>query len=126
MVLLPSIGVTISITHTAGLDKFSPLWYAEIGLGAAPITKNGVRSTCKNPDRGMTPIEKNIRVVDEQGNEYEATWPKRARGLVKGGRARFISEDTICLACPPDINLEDTKMNDKVELGWLLQQIAAI
>ena len=75
----------------------------------------------------MTPIEKNIRVVDEQGREYEATWPKRARGLVKNGRARFLSDDTICLACPPDIDLDDTKMNDnKVELSWLLQQIAAI
>ena len=75
----------------------------------------------------MTPIEKNIRVVDERGNEYEATWPRRARGLVKNGRARFISEDTICLACPPNTNLEDTEMNEnKVELSWLLQQIAAI
>lgn len=33
----------------------------------------------------MTPIEKNIHVVDERGNVYEATWPKRARGLVKHG-----------------------------------------
>ena len=74
----------------------------------------------------MTPIEKNIHVVDERGNVYEATWPKRARGLVKNGRARFISLDTICLACPPNQILEDTEMNNKVELSWLLQQIAAI
>ena len=74
----------------------------------------------------MTPIEKNIRVVDEQGNEYEATWPRRARGLVKHGRARFISENTICLACPPNTILEDTEMNDKADMTWLLQQIAAI
>ena len=75
----------------------------------------------------MTPIEKNIHVVDEQGNVYEATWPKRAKGLVKHGRARFISEDTICLACPPNTDLEDTEMNEnKVELSWLLQQIAAL
>ena len=53
----------------------------------------------------MTPIEKNIRVVDEQGNEYEATYPQRAKGLVKNGRARFINENTICLACPPE-NME--------------------
>ncbi len=59
----------------------------------------------------MTPIEKNIRVVDEQGNEYEATYPKRAKGLVKNGRARFIDENTICLACPPgnmEINMSIT------------------
>ena len=75
----------------------------------------------------MTPIEKNIHVVDEQGNVYEATWPKRAKGLVKHGRARFISEDTICLACPPNTDLEDTEMNEnKVELSWLLEQITAI
>ena len=60
----------------------------------------------------MVPIEKNILVVDEQGNEYEATWPKRARGLVKNGRARFLSENKICLACPPDRDLEDNGMTD--------------
>ena len=32
-------------------------------------------------------------VVDEQGNEYEATYPKRAKGLVKKGRARFVEEN---------------------------------
>lgn len=74
----------------------------------------------------MTPIEKNIHVIDEQGNVYKATWPKRARGLVKHGRARFISDDTICLACPPNMDLEDTNMNDRVEMSWLLQQIAAL
>lgn len=41
------------------------------------------------------------------------TWPKRAKGLVKNGRARFISENRICLACPPDDNLEDKKMSDR-------------
>ena len=62
--------------------------------------------------RGRIPITKNISVVDEQGNEYEATWPRRARGLVKNGRARFLSENKICLACPPDIILEDKEMAD--------------
>ena len=60
----------------------------------------------------MIPIEKNIIVVDEQGNEYEATYPKRAKGLVKNGRARFIDENTICLACPPNIELEDKIMSE--------------
>ena len=61
----------------------------------------------------MVPIIKNIRVIDEQGNEYEATYPKRAKGLIKSGRARFINDDVICLACPPDnINLEDIIMNN--------------
>ena len=58
----------------------------------------------------MTPIEKNVIVVDELGNEYEATYPKRAKGLVKNGRARFIEENKICLACPPHTELEDKIM----------------
>ncbi len=64
--------------------------------------------------RGKTPIEKNIIVVDEAGNRYEATYPKRAKGLVKNGRARFISENMICLACPPNFSdLEEHLMADK-------------
>lgn len=51
-------------------------------------------------------------VIDEQGNEYEATYPKRAKGLVKNGRARFVGENKICLACPPDKIMEDNKMAD--------------
>ena len=60
----------------------------------------------------MTPIEKNVIVVDKNGNEYEATYPKRAKGLVKNGRARFIDENTICLACPPKNKLEDNTMSE--------------
>lgn len=59
----------------------------------------------------MDPIEKKISVMDETGREYEATYPKRAKGLVKKGRARFVDENTICLACPPAIQ-EDTEMTD--------------
>ena len=65
--------------------------------------------------KGMTPITKNIFVVDEQGNQYEATYPKRAKGLVKNGRARFIDEQTICLACPPHIKTEDNIMSEYKE-----------
>ena len=62
----------------------------------------------------MTPIEKNIIVVDEQGNILEATYPKRAKGLVKKGRARFIAESKICLACPPNIFLEENEMENNI------------
>ena len=62
----------------------------------------------------MIPIAKNIIVVDEQGNYYEATYPKRAKGLVKNGRARFIDENTICLACPP-YDMEDNNMSNNTE-----------
>ena len=67
----------------------------------------------------MIPIAKNIIVVDEQGNEYEATYPKRAKGLVKHGRARFVSENKICLACPPNTILEDTVMSNKSTVDYL-------
>lgn len=60
---------------------------------------------------------------DENGNELEPTWPKRARGLVKSGRARFVSDDTIILTSsedakrtlPPemeDIKMPETAYND--------------
>lgn len=59
----------------------------------------------------MTPITKNIVVLDGEGNKLEATYLKRAKGLVKHGRARFMDENTICLACPPNHNLEGHSMN---------------
>ena len=76
--------------------------------------------------KGATPIEKNIIVVDEQGNEYEATYPKRARGLVKNGRARFMDEHTICLACPPDIHSEEKKMSEKLNKVQVFEQIVKL
>lgn len=60
-------------------------------------------------------MEKNIAVIDEKGNVYEATWPKRARGLVKHGRARFVNPNTICLARPP-VYAEGKCMEHTVEL----------
>jgi len=80
----------------------------------------------------VIPIEKNIIVVDEQGNEYEATYPKRAKGLVKSGRARFVDKNKICLACPPNIDLEDKKMTETngresvYTIEYILLQIAKI
>ena len=81
----------------------------------------------------MTPMTKNIIVVDETGKVYEATYPKRAKGLVKNGRARFIDENTICLACPPDQNLEDNIMlentnttSEKLTMDYCLQQIETV
>ncbi len=42
-----------------------------------------------------------IQVVDATGKKYAPTYRKRARGLVKKGRASFIAADTICLTAPP-------------------------
>lgn len=59
----------------------------------------------------MIPIEKNIIVVDENGTVFEFTWLKRANGLVKKGRTRWLDEQTICLACPPE-PMEDNEMEN--------------
>ena len=64
--------------------------------------------------RGMIPIEKNIIVVDENGTVFESTWLKRANGLVKKGRARWLDEKTICLACPPE-QMEDDGMENRLQ-----------
>ena len=53
-------------------------------------------------------MEKTIRVVDEYGNSYQPTYPKRAKGLVRSGRARFLTEDTICLTASMEELLDDT------------------
>jgi hypothetical protein len=63
----------------------------------------------------MTPIEKNIRVVDDSNNEYEPTYPKRAKGLVKNGRARFVNSTTICLIHPPIYKTEEIIMTENTE-----------
>ena len=63
--------------------------------------------------------QKRVRVTDEAGHEYEATYPKRARGLVKNGRARFTDESqtAVILTCPPNQNeiLEDITMNEQIK-----------
>ncbi len=74
----------------------------------------------------MTPIEKNVIVVDEQGNEYEATYPKRAKGLVKNGRARFITQNKICLLCPPEIEMEDNKMSENINVNENVEEITDV
>lgn len=58
-------------------------------------------------------MTKNIIVVDEQGRKYGATYPKRAKGLVKQGRARFLAHNMLCLACPPNKDLEDNDMSEQ-------------
>jgi hypothetical protein len=73
--------------------------------------------------KGVTPITKNIIVLDEFGNEYGTTYLKRAKGLVKHGRARFIDDTRICLTRPPDnINLsEDETMNENINTNAEVQ-----
>ena len=42
-------------------------------------------------------MAKNITVVDAMQNVYGNTYPKRARGLVKKGRARFVGKNIILM-----------------------------
>ena len=82
---------------------FAPLkWYDRGGEGGRhPSQKTSF--TAERDKRGVSIMQKTIAVVDEMGNQYEATYPRRARGLVKKGRARFIAEDCICLVRPPEM-----------------------
>ena len=70
-----------------------------------------------NQETEASATAKTVRVLDEAGHEYEATYTKRAKGLVKHGRARFAddSQTVIILACPPNQNmiLEDNTMNEQ-------------
>lgn len=78
-----------------------------------------------NTTRGMIPIEKNIIVVTENGKVFESTWLKRANGLVKKGRARWLDEHTICLACPP-VHMEDNKMENSKQVETVTESIPEI
>ena len=57
-------------------------------------------------------------VTDIHGNALHPTYPKRAKGLVKSGRARFVEADgvqtAICLTRPSDTHSEseDENMED--------------
>ena len=82
--------------------------------------------------------KKTIIVIDEQGNKLESTYPKRAKGLIKNGRARVVDENTICLVdLPKHIILEENKMNNnninleenkevKIDLAYIMNKIDEI
>ncbi len=59
-------------------------------------------------------MEKNTIVLDEFGNVVGQTYPKRARGLVKNGRAEYLDDCTIRLkeSCNPAINESDMEEED--------------
>lgn len=82
--------------------------------------------------------KKTVIVIDEQGNKLESTYPKRAKGLIKNGRARVVDENTICLVdLPKHIILEENKMNNnninleenkevKIDLTYIMNKIDEI
>lgn len=62
----------------------------------------------------MTPMTKNITVVDENDNILESTYPKRAKGLIKKGRAERISDNVIRLCAQSE--KEENKMANIYEI----------
>lgn len=68
--------------------------------------------------KGRIPIEKNIIVADENGFEIGRTYPKRAKGLIKNGRAEAVDDRTIRILsahAPPYINTEDLIMSKYID-----------
>ncbi|MBD5116499.1 MAG: hypothetical protein HDT48_03160 [Ruminococcaceae bacterium] len=62
--------------------------------------------------RGKKPIEKNVIVTDEFGNKLTSTYPKRAKGLIKKGRAERVGENEIRLiGCSVTPYMEDNMNN---------------
>lgn len=56
-------------------------------------------------------MTKNITVTDENNNILESTYPKRAKGLVKKGRAEWVNDSVIRLCAQSkeeDNNMADT------------------
>ncbi len=58
-------------------------------------------------------MTKNITVIDEKGNILYSTYPKRAKGLVRKGRARWIDADAIRLDAP-SYDMEDNTMANNI------------
>ena len=69
-------------------------------------------------------MTKNIIVVDAQGKKHGTTYLKRAKGLVKQGRARFLSQTMLCLACPPNQYLEDNIMSEQTIENNTFEQLS--
>lgn len=57
-------------------------------------------------------MTKNITVTDENNNILESTYPKRAKGLVKKGRAEWVNDSVIRLCAQG--KKEENKMADNI------------
>lgn len=86
----------------------------------------------------MENITNKVTVLDGDGNIIGETYPKRAKGLIKAGRARYIDEATVCLTptapCPrndTEVNMNDNKNINSSEtkelnMSYLLSRIEEI
>lgn len=59
---------------------------------------------------------KNITVTDSSGKILYSTYPKRAKGLVKKGRAKWIGEDAISMLAPLENEKEIKEMANIYEI----------
>lgn len=72
--------------------------------GTTPMTKNGTNSANS---------KQTVSVQSQDGENIGLTYPKRAAGLVKKGRARFVNDNTIRLMDVSDVtHTEDIKMDN--------------
>lgn len=73
--------------------------------------------------RGMTPMTKNILVVTgEPPNPFGMTYPRRAKQLVKKGRAAWLDEQTIRLQPDPPCEMradEHMTNNNMTQNEWV-------
>lgn len=79
-------------------------------------------------ERGKTPMTKNVTVLSSEGNKIGVTYPKRAVGLVKKGRARYLDGDetVIVLAAPPDdITSQEDEMNNNFNFDEFIEKTIA-
>lgn len=71
-------------------------------------------------------MKKNVTILDMLGNIIGTTYPKRAKGLVKSGRAYLVDGETVQLVCPPEQSIqkqqEDIAMNIEIEKEDLMEQ----
>lgn len=73
------------------------------GRGRTPITKNA------------NSVKQNVRVFGADGTQIGSTYPKRAAGLVKKGRAHYVSDFDIRLNASDVTDItEDTKMDNNI------------
>ena len=88
-------------------------------MGTAPITKNSIYA------EGRTPIIKNnscetkqtVRIYSADGELIGTTYPKRARGLIKKGRAQYVNDCEIRLIVSDVTTFtEETKMDNNTNI----------
>ncbi len=59
-------------------------------------------------------MTKNIAVLDETGKKIGETYPKRARGMVKSGKAYYVGENAVRFAAALSANDTERMKSDKM------------